>query len=321
MGRLFITEKEEIKFIDNNSVVPPTKTPLLFFLGELCGETKHGFFDPISQTFTIIHLEEIECQAECLASRYGWLLILSRSTSSLFFFNPITREKINLPYKNRFIDAAAFSAPPTSPGCTVFAIETSSFITQFRIDTFVMGVGQDQGWTSHKPCIDGYSFSTKAFSNVVQAICYNGVLYCVDSRGRIGTFDVKFGNWNIVLSKKFERVCTSPYLVEFNGEIFAAKRGAYGVVEKLYKLKLEHGVAAAWEEEKELGDLSLFLAPYGSCGVLALNGRLKKKLFVSNYGPKSKCVIYNVDGTDYKKAKSFDFRSFGWCYTPVWIER
>ncbi|GMY16501.1 F-box protein At1g49360-like [Fagus crenata] len=311
MDSLLITQKEEYKFIDKNSiVVSPTKTPLLFFLGEFSGETKHGFFDPISQTFTITHLQELECQAECLASRFGWLLILSRSTSSLFFFNPITRQRINLPYRNRFINAATFSAPPNSPGCTVFAIETSSFITQFHIDTFVMG---GLGWTSHE-----YSFSTNKFSNVVQAVCSNGVLHCVDSSGRIGTFDVKFGTWRIIPSHKFDRVCT-PYLVEFKGKIFAAKKGASGVIEKIYKLKLRSGVAT-WEEE-ELGDVSLFLGPFGSCGLWALDGIMNKKLFVSDYGPKSKCVIYNVDGRDYKKAKTFSVNSFSWCYTPVWIER
>ena len=80
------------------------------------------------------------------------------------------------------------------------------------------------GWTSHE-C----SFSTNKFSNVVQAVCSNGVLHCVDSRGRIGTFDVKFGTWRIIPSHKFDRVCT-PYLVEFKGKIFAAKKGASGVI-------------------------------------------------------------------------------------------
>jgi hypothetical protein len=106
------------------------------------------------------------------------------------------------------------------------------------------------------------------------------------------------------------------------GEIFAGKKaGACGVIEKLYKLNLEHGMAAWEEEEKDLGDISVFLAPYGSCGALALNEQTKKKLFVANYGPESKCVVYNNVGREYKKAKRFVGGSFSWWYTPVWIER
>lgn len=289
-------------------------SPLLFLLGELSGETKHGFFDPIRRTFDVVHLQELECQAECLASRFGWLLILSRETSSLFFFNPLTRQRIDLPYSNRIISAAAFSAPPTSPNCTVYAIKSSSFngACELHIDTFLMG---QESWIPH-----AYKFSTKPLmGNVVQAVCSKGVLYCVDSRGRVGAFDVKDGNWNVIPSKEFQKVCTSYYLVEFNGEIFAGKKGDYG---KFYTLNLEHGMAA-WEGEKDLGDISVFLAPYGSCGVLApLNHeKTKKKLFVANYEPESKCVVYNVVGRDYRKAKSFIGVPFSWWYTPVWIER
>jgi len=317
MGAICDTAEEESKINDDSkNVGSPTKPPLLFLLGELSGETKHGFFDPIRGTFDIVHLQELECQAECLASRYGWLLILSRETSSLFFFNPLIRERIDLPYSNRIINAAAFSAPPTSPSCTVYAIKSSTFndACELHIDTFLMG-GQES-WIPH-----AYKFSTKPLiiGNVIQAVCSKEVLYCVDSRGRVGAFDVKNGSWKLITSKKFRKVCIS-FLVEFNGEIFAAKKGGCGVIEKLYKLNLEHGMAA-WEEEKDLGDISVFLAPYGSCAALALNEKTKKKLFVANYGPESKCVVYNVVERDYKKAKRFNGGSFSWWYTPVWIER
>jgi hypothetical protein len=96
MGAIFDTAEEESNTNDSKNVGSPTKPPLLFLLGEISGETKHGFFDPIRRTFDIVHLQELECQAECLASRYGWLLILSRETSSLFFFNPLTRQRIDL---------------------------------------------------------------------------------------------------------------------------------------------------------------------------------------------------------------------------------
>lgn len=165
-----------------------------------------------------------------------------------------------------------------------------------------------------------YSCSTKIFSNVVQAVCSNGVLYSLDSHGRIGTFDGKYESWSIIPSEVFERVCI-PYLVEFNGEIFAGKQGPHGVIEKLYKLKIDDGVAA-WKEEKDLGNATFFLGPYGSCAMLGLNEGTEKELFTANYGPEPKyVVIYNVNGHDYKEVVSFGDESFSWWYTPIWIER
>jgi hypothetical protein len=314
MGAIFETEEEESKINESKNVGSPTKPPLLFFLGEFSWETKHGFFDPIRRTFDVVHLKELERQAECLASRYGWLLILSRETSSLFFFNPLMRQRIDLPYSYRIITAAAFSAPPTSPNCTVYAIKSSTFnvACELHIDTFLMG---QESWIPHS-----YKSTTKPLiGNVVQAVCSKEVLYCVDSRGRVGAFDVKIGNWTVFPGKEFQKVCTIS-LMEFNGAIFAAKKGAYGVIEKLYKLSIEHGIVA-WEEEKDLGDFSVFVGPYGSCGVSAPNKETKGKLFVADCGPESKCVVYNVDGMDYKKASRFLGGSFSRWYTPVWIER
>jgi hypothetical protein len=130
----------------------------------------------------------------------------------------------------------------------------------FTSALFLWGVKRSS-WIPH-----AYKFNTKPLiiGNVIQAVCSKEVLYCVDSRGRVGAFDVKDGSWNLIPSKEFQKVCIS-FLVEFNGEIFAGKKGACGVIEKLYKLNLEHGMAA-WEEEKDLGDISISV----SCSIWVL---------------------------------------------------
>lgn len=311
MGLPFDEESNVVN--GRKSVGSPTKLPLLFFLGELSGETNHFFFDPLRNTFDTVRFQELDCQAECLASRFGWLLILSRETSSIFFFNPLTGRRIDLPYSDRIITAAAFSAPPTSPDCTVYAIKSYTAINaKFCIDTFRMG---QKNWISRV-----YRFSFKTLmSNVVQAVCSRGVLYCVDSKGKVGAFDVKEGYWSVFQCQKFRKFYT-PHLVEFEGDIFAVKKETSGAIEKVYKLKLEPG-KAAWMEE-DLGDISLFLAPYGSCGVADLDEKKKlRTLFVANHGPESKCVSYDVEGRDYRRTRTYRGGSSSWCHTPVWIER
>ncbi|KAH7517133.1 F-box protein At1g49360 [Ziziphus jujuba] len=293
---------------------PQPQPPLLFLLGELSGETKHGLVDPIDNTFNSIDFPELESQSECLSSNFGWLLILSRETSSLFFFNPITRHRIDLPFWNHLFAVAAFSAPPTSPDCSVFAVEMPKYSCRLRIDT--LNVGQ-KAWTRH-----GYFNNIKTtFTGVVEAAYSKGCLYCVDMRGRVGIFDGKHGSWKVVPCKGFQKVQV-PYLVEFNGEIYAAKKGAYGEVEKLERLIMDDN-RAVWKEVKDLGDVDVYLGPYGSC-FLPLHGEnMEKKFFIANLRPKSMYPISTVDLDDCicKKSSISVPESYGCYYTPVWIQR
>ena len=61
-------------------------SPLLFFLGEFSGETKNAIYDPLKKAFSVVDFPELSFQLQCLASRQGWLLLLSRRTTSLFCF-------------------------------------------------------------------------------------------------------------------------------------------------------------------------------------------------------------------------------------------
>ena len=96
----------------------------------------------------------------------------------------------------------------------------------------------------------------KRFGVLMQAVCNDGILYCIDSCGRIATFDAHNGDWTAISGKNFQHVRLSCFF-KFNGELFGVKlSGNYSAVQTIYKLKLENGVAAAWEEVKDMRDLN-----------------------------------------------------------------
>ncbi|XP_059625356.1 F-box/kelch-repeat protein At3g18720-like [Cornus florida] len=235
--------------------------------------------------------------------------MLSRENSSLFFFNPLSRQKIELPYRNSIFNAVTFSAPPTDPNCTIYAFVMPTFNGKLYVDTFCVSQ-ENKKWIRHafKPS------SGECDSTLVGAICCNGVVYCVDSFGKISIFDAQESSWTrlaFAKDKGFGRVC-NPYLAEFNGDIYAGKLGAHGVLDKVYKLKVDDGVTE-WMELRDLDDVNLFLGPYGSC---AMSSK-EKKIFVSV----SDCVLYNFDGDgELKKDTRFDIANSSWSDVPIWIE-
>lgn len=229
----------------------------------LLGESNHAWLNPKNHTSNskLVKFPQLEDQTECLASVFGWLL--SRNTYSLFFFNPFTHQRINLPCHDSVITTAVFSTSPTSLDCTVFTYRMPS-IFGICIDTLLVG---QETWIHHVFVRDP-SF----FGGLIQAIYNKGCFYCVDPYGKIATFDAKLGTWNIVLGNGFERACS--YFFEFNGDIFAMKKKSDSTfVEKLERLKVEGG-KYGWEEV-DLGclgdDVTLFLGPYGSCVIPCLS--------------------------------------------------
>ncbi|KAH9718077.1 F-box/kelch-repeat protein [Citrus sinensis] len=256
-------------------------SPLLFFLGEFSGETKNAIYDPLKKAFSVVDFPELSFQIQCLASGQGWLLLLSRRTTSLFFFDPLTRRRIDLPYRSSVFNAATFSTAPTSPSCTVLAIERDPYYGKFNFD--VLRVGKEKSWTRHS--------------------------YSVGSGGRISSFDTK--NWEYrVLSWKHFREAGGRFLVEHNGEIFAVKKGSNGIPEKVYKIKFGDDFiaheAATWEEVKDLRDATLFLGPHGACACSGLDKDLQNTIFFN-------------EGVECMDVVKFDAREFSSLHAPVWI--
>ncbi|KAL9335463.1 hypothetical protein Peur_072644 [Populus x canadensis] len=78
-------------------------------------------------------------------AKHGWLLV-SQGKHVVFFLNPITNQRIDLPELPRrevVFDGISFSESPTSPNCTVLAIHVQTY---WVFPTFIRR-GEDS-WTS-----------------------------------------------------------------------------------------------------------------------------------------------------------------------------
>uniref|UniRef100_A0A6N2LCI2 KIB1-4 beta-propeller domain-containing protein n=1 Tax=Salix viminalis TaxID=40686 RepID=A0A6N2LCI2_SALVM len=97
-------------------------------------------------------------------SKHGWLLV-SQGKYVVFFFNPITNQRIDLPGLPRdecIFDEISFSEAPTSPDCIVLAIHVQSFWVFFAF----IRRGEDH-WNSDRIYLEsGFvpSYSSPAFT-------------------------------------------------------------------------------------------------------------------------------------------------------------
>ncbi|XP_077242186.1 F-box/kelch-repeat protein At3g18720-like [Tasmannia lanceolata] len=269
-------------------------------------ETKHAFFNPSTGELYQAKFPKLISSAKCLSSRHGWLLLLARANSSLFFYNPFTGAKIDLPYLEGYMDAASFINPPTSPNCRITAICDCG--ERFNPNVIVINVCRfgEKTWTS-------YTFHGTNFGMVKDVIFCGEIFYCMDSFGRLGAFNVENGTWNIICSSKCQTICDS-YLVEYGGELFAGVGARYGIFRCLYKF-----VQANWVEVKALqNEVWLFLGPNGSNVTLNSWNGMDKRIYVGGFQPNCMCCSYGYGNEEREVVLACpEFELF--C-TPIWVE-
>ncbi|KAJ8537635.1 hypothetical protein K7X08_014175 [Anisodus acutangulus] len=102
------------------SVRVANKAPWLMFFPKF-GDLVE-FYDPsVRQTYSV-ELPELRGSRLCYA-KDGWLLLYKPRTLRVFFFNPYTKNVINLPRLELTYQIVAFSEAPTSPDCIVFTVK------------------------------------------------------------------------------------------------------------------------------------------------------------------------------------------------------
>ncbi|KAM7260943.1 hypothetical protein ACFE04_026418 [Oxalis oulophora] len=89
------------------------------------------------------------CEAKCIGSNFGWLLLLKEN--SILFFCPFSRAKIelpNFPFPESSNLVAAFSSPPTCKDCVVSVISQNSGVGNY-VDIHMLQRG-DNSWITYK---------------------------------------------------------------------------------------------------------------------------------------------------------------------------
>ncbi|KAJ8532704.1 hypothetical protein K7X08_015593 [Anisodus acutangulus] len=108
------------------SVRVANKAPWLMFFPKF-GDLVE-FYDPsVRQTYSI-ELPEL-CGSRLCYAKDGWLLLYKPRTLRVFFFNPYTKNVINLPRLELTYQIVAFSEAPTSPDCVAYRIPSITIDT------------------------------------------------------------------------------------------------------------------------------------------------------------------------------------------------
>ncbi|CAL1393494.1 unnamed protein product [Linum trigynum] len=109
--------------------------PILMHIGNNSELVK--FFDPITNSTSTLPLPSLKATEPIIrCSKHGWLLI-SQGISGhrqLFFLNPFTNERIDLPNVRFLQDGISFSSPPTSSDCMVICYAVfPAYVTLYSI--------------------------------------------------------------------------------------------------------------------------------------------------------------------------------------------
>ncbi|XP_059631241.1 F-box protein At3g56470-like [Cornus florida] len=138
------------------------------------------------------------CGSRFLLSKYGWLLLFSTSSenpscSSLFFLNPFSGSRINLP----FLDVPSLnwpifsiSSPPTSQDCIIFVISCSRKNLLADLKISICHNGEDAWTTKIYPRGD-----LRRCSYAINVVFSEGTFYCLHQSGDFSTYTTSTGIW------------------------------------------------------------------------------------------------------------------------------
>ena len=173
------------------------------------------FGDPSTNRIYNIHLPEFSWKTtRMLVSKHGWILAFSTEpSSSLFFFNPFSRARIDLPWSNNFsnltilmsyrgskrdrpklynIPVFVVGASPTSPDCTVYAM---SYVDGDKILVTYCRRGM-KIW--HTREITNEERRDDRFAPIINVMIHGRILYWVDRKGMIRAWCQEYINYRCI---------------------------------------------------------------------------------------------------------------------------
>ncbi|XP_012833308.1 PREDICTED: F-box protein At3g56470-like [Erythranthe guttata] len=152
--------------------------------------TSWKFYNSLRNEFCYLDLPELK-DAEILYSKDGWLLMSQINNGPLFFFNPLTRQKFQLPRTEEPFDSVCFTSPPTCSDCFVFGIFGSSHSDETEYGLIRFG---DEEWKIE--LYDGFMYAN------CPPVFHNGLYYCLDDEWRsFRVYDPTTDGWTICVLK------------------------------------------------------------------------------------------------------------------------
>lgn len=275
------------------------QSPWLMNLTETLGF--YQFYDPINHKTHFVDLPEIANSRVCY-NKDGWLLLYKIKGQYFYFFNPFTRELINLPKKRLENMIVAFSAAPTSGDCIVFTLKhvipDGIFII---VSTCHPGATE---WTTVQfQNRDYYYFDTTWNMSL---FCQRK-FYCYSSAGWFGVYDHVERTWNTFsiapphcLISVFAHWGRDKFMTEYNGDIFIIYT-SFKENPTLHKLDEANRL---WKEIKTV-DGGTFFVSCSTChfGVNFLGLRRNSIYFPKFRFYGKRCIFYSLDDHRYYPRK------------------
>ncbi|KAK9273945.1 hypothetical protein L1049_018757 [Liquidambar formosana] len=227
-----------------------------------------NFYDPRDNvTHHMCDAELSNCVV--LFSKYGWLLV-SRGTRSMFFYEPFTKEKIELPDMPRdfSFNGICFSGLP--PNYTIFGVwhVFAEWLAIVHLDI-------STGIWDWEVCDNDFLF-LPSWSNPV---FLNETFYCLGQDGSLGIYELREAGYTWKILDKPEPLCFPSavgrnFLVSIEEELLSVFVGNLGEWVKVFKLRVAD---SEWVEVKNLGSQMLFVSPTTSLAVVASEEKMKNK--------------------------------------------
>ncbi|KAL5720798.1 hypothetical protein ACHQM5_013433 [Ranunculus cassubicifolius] len=269
------------------------------------------FYHPIYTDAYIMSLPQL-AGAIVRHAKFGWLL-LSRESTSFFFFNPFTLEIVKLPEiltRPYHFANISFSSPPTSTDCVVFGHKSC----HWKDVSIAVYSKSDDRWVSYN-YKNGLDMFIPSHCNPV---FHDGVFWSLSKNGKLGVFNTKETNiddmWKVYSNPSvpdvdsslpadllFYTVSTRSFIMECDGEIFCVFVGFVGTPVCVYKLD-QSNETMIWNKVESLGEKIMFLSNTTSLliptGLKGTENRIYFPRFKENAG-----IFYSL--------RSGNYHSFG----------
>ena len=248
--------------IDDYSILH--ESPLLMSISKRSG--RYNFFHPLHHTY-YMDIPEL-LNKKILYSKDGWLLVMGgkyAKEKQVFFFNPFTRKKIDLPDlpSNTAFTKFSFYGLPTSEDCVVVGIMNLLSLMEIA----VIKPGEDD-WEIED--VDfretDENYPVKKFCISSNPIFVDNYCYCLDVDGKVALFDIhddcenSLEFYGMRLSRRQRDSLIQSFMVESDGELIAIFLSSYGRISVLKPDASKKN----WVNVEDLGDKVIYLSNGGS---------------------------------------------------------
>ncbi|XVF79849.1 hypothetical protein PTKIN_Ptkin15bG0023100 [Pterospermum kingtungense] len=254
-----------IQWKPNQGGIPFNYPWLMFSRGE---KGMYSFYDPMCNLMHSISIPELE-DCEVRYSNKGWLLV-TKAPRSIFFFEPFTRTKIQLPdlREDIWFEGICFSDPPTSSNWQIFGI---GHIYQASMNVLYLR-STDQDWVHHG--INSETLPDPSFTNPV----FDGESFSYLGRnGSLIFFNLTEAglDWFVESSSSRTLHSSRRFLVCYENELISLFLDRMGKWIRVFKLDRR---VRKWLEIKSMKNEILFLSQTTCLGVEATNQNIRNTI-------------------------------------------